>query len=83
MFDEKSIEEMKEKVDRRINELETEVSKKDALLSEKDQQTVSQSELLKEQGKNLSNAIAYVAKTLGISEKEAPERIASRDSQNE
>ena len=83
MFDEKSIEEMKEKVDRRINELETEVSKKDALLSEKDQQTVSQSELLKEQGKNLSNAIAYVAKTLGISEKEAQERIASRDSQNE
>ena len=80
MFDEKSIEEMKEKVDRRINELETEVSKKDALLSEKDQQIVSQSEMLNEQGKNLSNAIAYVAKTLGISEKEAQERIASRDS---
>ena len=83
MFDEKSIEEMKEKVDRRINELETEVSKKDALLSEKDQQIVSQREMLKEQGKNLSNAIAYVAKTLGISEKEAQERIASRDSQSE
>ena len=83
MFDEKSIEEMKEKVDRRINELETEVSKKDALLSEKDQQIVSQSEMLKEQGKNLSNAIAYVAKTLGISEKEAQKRIASRDSQSE
>lgn len=73
MFNEKSIEEVREMVDKRISQLQDE-------LTEKSRQLVNQTELLNEQGKNLSNAIAYVAKTLGISEKEAQERIASRDS---
>ena len=64
MFDEKSIEEVKEMVDKRINELEGMVA--------------SQSETIKEQEKNLSDAIAYIAKISGISEKEALELIHSQ-----
>ena len=76
MFDEKSIEEVKEMVDKRINELE-------GMVAEKNQQLASQSELVKKQEKNFSNAIAYVAKAFGISEKEALERISSQHSQSE
>jgi len=71
MFDEKSIEEVKEMVDRRINELE-------GMVAEKNQQLINQSEVLKEQEKNISDAVAYVAKIFGISEKEALELIHSQ-----
>ena len=64
MFDEKSIEEVKEIVNKRINELEGMVA--------------NQSETIKEQEKNLSDAIAYIAKISGISEKEALELIHSQ-----
>ncbi|MBR4164205.1 MAG: hypothetical protein IKR11_11835 [Solobacterium sp.] len=64
MFDEKSIEEVKEIVYKRINELEGMVA--------------NQSETIKEQEKNLSDAIAYIAKISGISEKEALELIHSQ-----
>ena len=90
MFDEKSIEEVKEMVDKRINELEGMVANQSEMIKKQDRQLSKQSEmlneqnsLLKEQEKNLSDAIAYVAKTFGISEKEAQERISSQHSQSE
>ena len=85
MFDEKSIEEVKEMVDRRINELEGMVAEKNQqlasqseLVKKQNRQLSKQSEMLKKQEKNLSDAIAYVAKISGISEKEALELIHSQ-----
>ncbi|MBR4164206.1 MAG: hypothetical protein IKR11_11840, partial [Solobacterium sp.] len=81
---------VKEMVDKRINELEGMVANQSEMIKKQDRQLSKQSEmlneqnsLLKEQEKNLSDAIAYVAKTFGISEKEAQERISSQHSQSE
>jgi len=78
MFDEKSIEEVKEMVEKRINELEGMVASQSELVEKQNRQLSKQSEMLKKQEKNLFDAIAYVAKISGISEKEALELIHSQ-----
>jgi len=101
MFDEKSIEEVKEMVDKRINELEGMVAEKNKQLASQSELVKKQNSLLKEQKKNLSDAVknlynsiykeqkdhsdalSYVAKIFGLSEKEALELIHSMESQNE
>ena len=57
MFDEKSIEEVKEMVDKRINELEGMVAEKNQQLASQSELVKKQNSLLKEQKKNLSDAV--------------------------